>query len=821
MKRVFCLFFILFTLGSGALKAQQEKWEVQGVVLDSLTLEPEMYATIRIFRQPDLEKPVVSFVSDNQGLFQSWLSVAGSYKLLITSVGRETIVKNFEISKEKPVCNLGNLLIREDIKHLAGVSIFAAKPLVKAEVDKTSYSVEDDPDSETNTLLEMLRKVPLVTVDGEDNIKINGSSSFKIYMNGKPTNMLSNNPKEALRSIPASTIKKIEVISDPGARYDAEGVSGVLNIITKSAEFEGYNANLNAMAMSTVRMAGGFATLKYGKLSFSANYSFSDYRYRMKSDYSRRQFNSPEEAGLNRQSDLNVKTPGHYGALEASYEIDSLNLVSVSGSLNYYTNRSSSYESYTMNDSECNPVYFYNQSSREREKWGNNSLKADYQHLFKRNPNEVLTLSYQYDHSPNDVDREFRISDKQGESPSLQYLNDYTLQLNEAKGHEHTLQLDYVNALSQQHSIEGGVKYILRNNVSDASTSRKTTEQEEWTPTDFQPLVTYNHVQNILAAYAGYTFSRKRWGLTGGLRMEHTWQNVKYKQGNGADFNYQATNWIPSFVSSFKLNDRQQLRLAYNMRLRRPGIGFLNPYVLISGTNIRYGNPGLTPEKHNRITFSYSYFSTKVNIQVTALYTLGRKSIGKYQFIDKAGVLNDTYENMEQFQGKGLSVYLGYNPSEKTTWSVNGMLNHLNIKTEKSFSENLHELSNRGFCGSFFASFTQRFNRGWRFVCSGGCVRPEVTIGTSRTLYPFYNCYVARTFLNEKLTLALRGENFMKSSQRYTDKEAYPDFCSSDDVRQYNRSYGITISYNFGSLKAKVKKAERSIENDDIRNTKK
>lgn len=127
---------------------------------------------------------------------------------------------------------------------LPEISVVATKRLVKAEVDKTSYSIEDDPDPQTYTLLEMLRKVPLVTVDGGDNIKINGSGSFKVYMNGRPSNMISANPKDVLRSIPASTIKKIEVITDPGARYDAEGVSGILNIITKRGEFEGYSATL-------------------------------------------------------------------------------------------------------------------------------------------------------------------------------------------------------------------------------------------------------------------------------------------------------------------------------------------------------------------------------------------------------------------------------------------------------------------------------------------------------------------------------------------------------------------------------------------------
>ena len=176
------------------------------------------------------------------------------------------LVGNWNSTLTAQLVSPDSLYLNEDLPE---INIVAVKPLIKAEADKTTYSIAEDPDSRTYTLLEMLRKVPLVTVDGEDNVKVNGQSSFKIYMNGCPSNMFSNNPKEVLRSIPASMIKKVEVITDPGARYDAEGVSGILNIVTKGAEFEGYNASINTTVMNLFKSVGGFATLKYGRLSLS------------------------------------------------------------------------------------------------------------------------------------------------------------------------------------------------------------------------------------------------------------------------------------------------------------------------------------------------------------------------------------------------------------------------------------------------------------------------------------------------------------------------------------------------------------------------
>lgn len=718
--------------------------------------------------------------------------------------------------KEEVKSSVADSLSYQQEIELSEISIVAAKPLIKAEVDKTVYNMANDPDAKTNTLLEMLRKVPFVTVDSDDNIKVNGSSSFRIYMNGKPSGILSNNPKETLRSIPANTIKKIEVITDPGARYDAEGVSGILNVITKGAEFEGYNANLNTLLMNKLQVVGGYTSIKYGKFSLAANYSFSRYLSKMTVDSYREQSGNPDETYLTQHSRLRSETPGHYGSLEASFEIDSMNLITLSGYLNNGRNKATYMNTYTMENAAYDPVFSYGNDMDNKDKWGYSSIKADYQHSFRKNKKELLTLSYQYGHSPNDMNSFSTLVDKQGDSPSLQYLHNYNHQWNKARGTEHTLQLDYVNPFSSMHSLEGGMKYIRRSNNSNAISEIKEQETAQWQLSDYQPYLTYEHLQNIMAAYAGYTFNNKKWGLNSGLRMERTWQDVIYKQGEGTDFDYQATDWVPSLSGSFKLSDQQNIRLSYNLRLRRPGINYLNPYIKISGSSISYGNPDLESEKHHRITLAYSYFASKFNIQTSILYSTSRGGISNYQYLDEKNILNSTFGNIETSKGGGMSMYIGYNPSANTSFSVNGAVYYLNIHPTKAYKELLRGLSNQGINGWGYANFSQKFGGSWRLTLTGGCGKQEIALGNDPEIYYFYGGSLSKSFLGEKLTLALRGQNFLQPYTGTRNKQIYPDFHLAQKTRYYDNSFGISVSFRFGELKENVRKAARSITNDDL-----
>lgn len=268
------------------------------------------------------------------GKFSERLTVPGTYLINFTSVGKTSVQKEFTVSADKKHADLGKVLIAEATEMLKGVEVVAQKPLVKAEIDKVTYSMEDDPDAKTNTTLEMLRKVPLVTVDGEDKIQVNGSSNFKVHVNGKPNNMMSNNPREVLRSMPANSIKSIEVITEPGAKYDAEGVGGILNIITVGGGMEGYTVTLNAGASNTRLYGGGYGTVQAGKFTVTGNYFYNYQGSRNGYDDSHREdFTSEDNKFLDSHKTSKSFGNFQFGSLEGSYEIDTLNLITFSMNL--------------------------------------------------------------------------------------------------------------------------------------------------------------------------------------------------------------------------------------------------------------------------------------------------------------------------------------------------------------------------------------------------------------------------------------------------------------------------------------------------------
>ena len=199
LKQMLLLLCLCVICGT-ATAQKQASFRVKGLVLDSLTLQGESYATVRLAKKAQPGKALKMVLTNDEGKFLVQGTGQGEFMVSVTSVGRNDIVRSFTVQEDGQEVDLGTLYFTSADNVLQEVEVVAQKPLVKADIDKITYNVADDPDSETNSLMEMLRKVPMVTVDGEDNIQVNGSSSFKVYVNGKPNNMMSNNPKEVLRA---------------------------------------------------------------------------------------------------------------------------------------------------------------------------------------------------------------------------------------------------------------------------------------------------------------------------------------------------------------------------------------------------------------------------------------------------------------------------------------------------------------------------------------------------------------------------------------------------------------------------------------------
>ena len=667
---------------SGLVAAQNTantSFQVKGILLDSLTQEGEPYATIKIVKKEAPAKALKMLVTDMKGQFQEKVPGTGNFVMTITSVGRTPIVKNFSVKAGEKLVDFGTLYIVDASNELGQVEIVAQKPLVKADIDKIEYNVQDDPDAQSNSVLEMLRKVPLVTVDGEDNIQVNGSSSFKVYVNGKPNNMMSNNPTEVLKSMPANSIKHIEVITNPGPKYDAEGVGGILNIVTVGSGVEGYTATFSANVSNRGAGGGAFGTIKSGKLTVSARYNYN-YNDQPRNYNSGSQHVTPEAVTENSSNlDYDGSNKGHgsfqSGSMEASYEIDTLRLVTMSFGLWGGGNKSNGSTDYIATFPEsmnAAPIYSYSAFNRSKSSWYSIDGGVDYQRLFKVK-DRMLTFSYKINTRPQTSDSYTEYEIDNGYNPDwADYLNRLKNLHNDGEQNttEHTFQADYTTPIGKLHTLEAGAKYILRNNSSeDDRFDADDTGKYEYNKDQSSH---YKHLNDIIAAYLGYGLKVKRLSGRLGLRYEHTIQDVKYLVGRGEDFTKNFDDVVPSASIGYKLTDMSNLRLGYNMRIYRPGIWSLNPYLNDTDPSyISQGNPELDSEKSHAFNLSYSNFTQKFNINISARYSFTNNSIENV-----TRLMPDTeIEGLKNPTGKDV-LYSTYANIGKTRYaSVNGYVN--------------------------------------------------------------------------------------------------------------------------------------------------
>lgn len=827
--RLLLLLLLVFTI-SGITLAQNappsSSYTVKGVLLDSLTQEGEPYATIKIVKKSAPDKPLKMAVTDNKGKFQEKFNTApGVCVITITSIGKATVTKEFTLKANEKLMDLGTMYTSESTNELKGVEVVAQKPLVKVDVDKIEYNIKDDPDSKTSNVLEMLRKVPMVTVDGEDNIKVNGSSSFKIHVNGKPNNMMSDNPKDVLKSIPAHTIKAIEVKTNPGVKYDAEGIGGILNIVTEGRGFEGYVLTVSARASTTGAGGNAYGTVQKGKLTVSGNYNYN-YNNSPRSYNDSYQENYQSETEKYLYSNGSSKGTGgyHYGSLEASYEVDTLRLITMSMSLWGGSGDSSGDGKTEMFASDgTTKAYGY-----LRNYAGNNSYYSirgnlDYQRSFSVK-DRLLTFSYNVSSQPRSNDSYSHYDERVGDWEKLMLRNN--LVDGKTNTMENTFQVDYTTPIGKMHTVETGVKYINRNNTSNNRFNEAgTTDKDQY---DYQynekRSSKYQHMSNIVAAYLGYGLKYKKFTFKPGIRYEYTLQDVTYYVGQGTDFKSHFNDLIPSVALGIKLDDTQSIRGGYNMRIWRPSIYYLNPY--FNDQNPMYvsqGNSDLKSEKSHSFNIGYSNYKQKWGMSASIYHSFNNNGIvqvtriiGADETIDghkvTEGALYSKPYNIGKSRSTSLSLSGNLNPTVNTRISINC---YGSYSDQKSPEQGLH---NYGWSGSLNGSIQQTFP--WKIKAGlyGGGSTPYIELQGRGSGYYYYGMNLNRSFLKEdRLTLSFYANRFLEKYSEYENTTRGENFLSRSHGKYPARSFGVSLSYRLGELKASVKKAARSISNDDVK----
>lgn len=811
-------------------KAQntQHSYTITGVVADSVTHEGEPYATLTIARADSAAKPVKQALTDIKGRFSISSSGTGSYLLMVRSMGRKPMQRAYTIDATTRTIDLGTLLLQDGGNQLETVEVVAYKPLVKADVDKIAYSVEDDPEANTNTVIEMLKKVPMVTVDGQDNIRVNGNSSFKIYVNGKPNNMMTKNPKEVLKSMPASSIKKIEVITNPGPKYDAEGVGGILNIVTEGKGPEGYNATFSGRANNSSYGGGLYATVKQGKLTMSVNYNASSNHSSKGYTYSDRS-QIGTDGTVTSSTVADGYTKGHSlwqgGDVEASYEIDTLRLITGSFSLSKFTSKRDALNTaFSTVPGTGQRLYGYRSPSHSKENWDDYSASLDYQRSFSVK-DRLLTLSYRLESSPSTSDSRYLYTDREAADDWQTFIDRMRDQRMDGDENtmEHTFQIDYTTPFAKHHTWEAGVKYILRRNKSDNDRYNLGTGDKDETY-DSDNSSHYRHHNDILAAYTGYGLTLDKWSARLGLRYEHTLQKVEYLLGRGTNFHKNFDDLVPSARLGYKFSDATNLSLGYKMRINRPGIWYLNPYLDDRIPDaISQGNPNLDTEKSHAVDLQFSSYNSKLTYTLTGTYRFVNNSIESVDRLvndrDIEGLPNPTgkdviyssYANIGHIQYAGLMAYANWTPITNTRITLNGSVGYSHMSDGQS-------LRNHGWCTNIDASLQQTFAKTWIFNASYYVQTPQPTLQGKDARYQWYNFSLSKSFMDKRLTLTAYIINpFGKRYFCYRSETVADNFRTTASSSWCQLYYGVSVRFRIGKLKASVKHTERTVENNDVK----
>lgn len=745
-----------------------------------------------------------TFTKDN-GAFELTGLELKQYQLVLSYVGYKPRVLPLPAFSGNTI-DLGKLTLVSSAKQLKEVQIVTEKLLVEQDIDKITYNVDADPESQTMTALDMLRKVPLLSLDAEDNIKLNGNSNYRVLVNGKTSSLFVRSPKDVFRSMPANTIKSIEVITNPPSKYEAEGVGGIINIITHKKNIGGYNGSINAQVSSPRGTNfGGYLTAKAGKVGFSGYFGTGSYKSPANSNNLFRE-DKIRQTTLEQVGESRNDNTYQYASGEFSYEMDTLNLFTANFSMNLNNGNSFLTQRADLFDAAGSLTQAYTRLNYGDFTWKGYDLGADYQRSFKKSKDQLFTLSYRLNNGSTGSGSDFILD------PVLNFNGQVSQTDNEGTSVEHTMQADYVQPI-KKHTLELGVKTIFRLNSSDYFYSNQNPETGDFV-IDERLSNNFDYRQDIYAAYTSLSLKKGDWGLKMGARLEQTILDANFKSsGTVATPDY--FNLIPNITLSRKLKGASTMRLSYTQRIERPSLYYLNPYInQIDPRNISFGNPKLDPATNNVFNLAYNTFVKGTSINASIFHNFTNNSIQSFTTLGADTVARTTYGNIGRNQTYGFSLSGNTTLFKKLSINLNTTTNYVKLT---SVIDGVPQ-NNEGFTYNVFGYTSYRFEKGWRASGNIGYYSSRILLQGRSAGYTWNSLSLSKQFLKDnKATLSFSVNSPFQKNRRFLNEINDPRFTQTQENFNVMRRYSVGFNYRFGKLKGDIARKKRGIKNDDMK----
>ena len=822
MRKIIALVIVL--LISFSVQSQRpDRTEVivTGKVLDQETKQPLEYATISLISKRE-NKIVTGGITDNKGDFSIPI-LQGMYSVKIEYMSFKTqTLDNKKFIKDE---NLGTILLEIDIEALGEVEVIAERTTVEIKLDKKIYNVGKDLTVRGGTVSDVLDNVPSVSVDVEGNVALRGNDNVRILINGKPSGLVGLNSTDALRQLPAESIEKVEVITSPSARYDAEGTAGILNIILRRSKLQGLNGAITT-TIGNPTSAG---------ISGNINYRTGDFNFFNTSGYSYRE--SPGESSTKTHyyneffdDDLNmfIDNPDTFLNEEREFDRERKGLNTNFG-VEWYVNKTASITTsilYRDSDNNRNTSNhstevdefgnFIRETFRfdpEEEKDKTIQYSFNYDKQFNGDSQHKLTFDFQFDNSKED---EFSLITQDGiDTETVVTLEEQDRVL---------LKTDYVKPIGKDGQFEFGYRGIFKDMDTDYALSIFDENLGEFLlDTGVSNNLIYK--EDVNAVYSQYGNKIKsKFSYLLGLRLENTRITINQITSNDLKKkNY--TGLFPTVNLGYKISDDQSLTFGYSRRIRRPRSRFINPFPSRSSvTNVFQGNPDIDPSYSNTVDLGYLNKIGKLTLNssiyyshATDVFNFISEPTGDYYIQDINQTINENDPNfndyLEDYESVipvirrlpinlatndrfGFEFTASYRPSRK--WNINTNFNLFQSELKGSYNGVVYDNENVSWFARLSNKYTLPGKVDWQTqIFYRG---PSEDAQNKREGMLFTSMAFSKDLFNEKASLTLNVRDLFNTAKR--TMESFTDsYYSNSEFQWRKRSVNLSFTYRFNQKK--------------------
>ncbi len=781
---------ILFFIISGNVAAQRLPGNSNGVitgrVLDSGLNEPIEYANIVLYLQRDSTQ-VTGTITNREGNFQLTGIRSGLYYVEISFIGYHThLIDNIEITPGMPEASVGDIRLQQTILGVEGTEVVADRPALAFQIDKKVINVSRQTTTASGTAVDILENVPSVTVDIEGNVSLRGSENFTVLVDGRPTVLESS---EALQQIPASTIESIEIITNPSAKYDPDGISGIINVLMKKKNLRGTSgiANLN---LGLDEKYGGDFLLSHQRGIYNT-YISADYNKSVFPGTRRVEnitYQNDTASYINSTGDFRWKRNpfGLRGGidLDLSYQ-DKLSLGGRFGRREMQRSFTLEYDEWSDHSDEHN-VYVSQDEGKHSHVFY--SLSADYLHRFLKKNHEIAVQAF--------------FSQRKGDEKSTNQLLDTTGMI--ISGQQNTedgpttllrLKLDYSLPLREKDKFEAG----FQSRINRSEDINKMYEYD--TVTDaFEFIPQFSHTtkytRDIQSLYAIYSGEWGHLGYQGGLRGEYTYRTIELVDED-EHFTIDRWDYFPTAHLSYKFQNGQHVMASYTRRIERPRYWWLEPFMTwFDAYSVRMGNPALKPEYVDSYELGYQTFLGRNLFSAETYYRITHNKVERIRSAYIDNVILHTVENVGADYALGIEFMLDLKLFK--WWSINCLANLFDYRIEgELYGE---EFSDKDFNWSTRFSNELKLLQSTTLQINGRYNSPAITAQGQREGFFMTDAALKQDFLQKKLSVTLQVRDIFGTSKREYRSED-KDFSSYSYSTRKSPIVMLNIRYNFNNYK--------------------